>query len=143
MRRLETAKTVSSYYAAPRLRSVERMGLQRMISCLHSERGNESLRLASLVRAPHAAINFPSALVNLGEQRGQILLHPIHSLKFDLGPLRVPIEHLRHGKVFEFHHESWMRGRTYGLLACYCADFCVAETEDMGPVLAATGGAAD
>lgn len=93
--------------------------------------------------ASAAAINFPPALDNLGERRGPILSRPLHSLKFDLGLLRVPIDHLRHGKAFEFHHENWMRGRTYGLLACYCADFCVAETDDMGPVLDATGGAAD
>lgn len=78
----------------PRTPLSGRMGLHRMISCLRSRRGNKSLRLASLVTAPHTAINFPSALVNLGERRGQTLSRPLHSPKLDLlsltGPYRAP-----------------------------------------------------
>ena len=43
-------------------------------------------------------------------------------------------------KVFEFRHESWLNERTYQLLEKYGTGFCIAETEDMNPVLRVTGG---
>jgi uncharacterized protein YecE (DUF72 family) len=43
-------------------------------------------------------------------------------------------------KVFEFRHESWLNDSTYELLDKHDAGFCVAETEDMKPVLKVTGG---
>lgn len=43
-------------------------------------------------------------------------------------------------KVFEFRHESWLSDPTYRLLDKHDAGFCIAETEDMKPVLKVTGG---
>lgn len=43
-------------------------------------------------------------------------------------------------KVFEFRHESWLNDSTYQLLDKHEAGFCIAETEDMRPVLRVTGG---
>ena len=43
-------------------------------------------------------------------------------------------------KVFEFRHESWLNDSTYQLLEKHGAGFCIAETEDMRPVLKVTGG---
>lgn len=43
-------------------------------------------------------------------------------------------------KVFEFRHESWLNDSTYQLLEKHDAGFCIAETEDMKPVLRVTGG---
>jgi len=43
-------------------------------------------------------------------------------------------------KVFEFRHDSWLNDSTYQLLEKHDAGFCVAETEDMKPVLKVTGG---
>ncbi len=43
-------------------------------------------------------------------------------------------------KVFEFRHESWLNDSTYQLLEKHDAGFCIAETEDMKPVLKVTGG---
>lgn len=42
-------------------------------------------------------------------------------------------------KVFEFRHESWLDDSTYQLLDKYGTGFCVAETEDMAPVLKMIG----
>ena len=42
-------------------------------------------------------------------------------------------------KVFEFRHESWLDDSTYQLLEKYEAGFCVAETEDMAPVMKRIG----
>ena len=42
-------------------------------------------------------------------------------------------------KVFEFRHESWLDDSTYQLLEKFGAGFCVAETEDMAPVLKRIG----
>ena len=43
-------------------------------------------------------------------------------------------------KVFEFRHGSWLNDSTYQLLDSHHAGFCIAETEDMEPVLEVTGG---
>ena len=43
-------------------------------------------------------------------------------------------------KVFEFRHESWLNDSTYHLLEKNGTGFCIAETEDMKPVLKVTGG---
>lgn len=43
-------------------------------------------------------------------------------------------------KVFEFRHESWLDDSTYQLLDKHESGFCIAETEDMKPVLRVTGG---
>ena len=43
-------------------------------------------------------------------------------------------------KVFEFRHESWLNDPTYELLEKHGAGFCIAETEDMKPVIKVTGG---
>ena len=43
-------------------------------------------------------------------------------------------------KVFEFRHDSWLSESTYQLLEKHNAGFCIAETEDMKPVLKVTGG---
>jgi uncharacterized protein YecE (DUF72 family) len=43
-------------------------------------------------------------------------------------------------KVFEFRHESWLNDSTYQLLEKHDAGFCIAETEDMKPVIKVTGG---
>ncbi len=43
-------------------------------------------------------------------------------------------------RVFEFRHASWLADSTYNILDKYKASFCVAETEDMKPVLKVTGG---
>jgi uncharacterized protein YecE (DUF72 family) len=42
-------------------------------------------------------------------------------------------------KVFEFRHESWLNDPTYQLLDKHEAGFCIAETEDMKPVIKVTG----
>lgn len=42
-------------------------------------------------------------------------------------------------RVFEFRHETWLDDSTYQLLEKHGAGFCVAETEDMEPVLKKTG----
>src|SRR2546423_15381254 len=42
-------------------------------------------------------------------------------------------------KVFEFRHESWLNDSTYQLLEKHDAGFCIAETEDIKPVLKVIG----
>src|SRR2546425_942859 len=42
-------------------------------------------------------------------------------------------------KVFEFRHDSWLNESTYQLLENHDAGFCIAETEDMKPVLRVIG----
>lgn len=42
-------------------------------------------------------------------------------------------------RVFEFRHKSWLNDLTYKLLDKYQAGWCVADTEDMEPVLKLIG----
>src|SRR5438093_11361836 len=42
-------------------------------------------------------------------------------------------------KVFEFRHDSWLNDSTYQLLEKHDAGSCIAETEDMEPVLKLIG----
>jgi uncharacterized protein YecE (DUF72 family) len=45
-------------------------------------------------------------------------------------------------RVFEFRHESWFQESTYQLLEERGAGFCIAETEELGPIFRVTGGIA-
>jgi uncharacterized protein YecE (DUF72 family) len=80
----------------------------------------------------------------LGEKRGPLLFQLPPYLRQDLPRLESFLNHTSGmpGRVFEFRHNSWMTDETYKLLDKYYAGFCVAETEDMAPVLHVTGGLA-
>jgi len=80
----------------------------------------------------------------LGEKRGPLLFQLPPYLRQDLPRLESFLNHTSgmNGRVFEFRHSSWMTDETYKLLDKYHAGFCIAETEDMAPVLQVTGGLA-
>ena len=77
----------------------------------------------------------------LGRKRGPILFQLPPFLRQDLrllesflqGTSRLP------KRVFEFRNESWLTESTYSLLEKHQTGFCVAETEDMKPVLRVVG----
>ena len=77
----------------------------------------------------------------LGSKRGPILFQLPPFLRQDLKLLQSFLEETDNltKKVFEFRHESWLTDQTYALLEKYQTGFCVAETEDMKPVLKVIG----
>ncbi len=91
-----------------------------------------------------AADKFSRTLDYLGPRRGPILFQLPPFLKADLallGNFLADTSDIR-DRVFEFRHESWLNGLTYALLDKNGAGFCIAETEDLDPVLKVTGGLA-
>src|SRR5713226_8752632 len=77
----------------------------------------------------------------LGTKQGPILFQLPPFLRQDLKLLESFLEGTLSikSKVFEFRHGSWLVDSTYTLLEKYDAGFCIAETEDMKPVLKVTG----
>ena len=94
--------------------------------------------------AAEAAERLAKTLDLLGERRGPILFQLAPYTKQDLGLLEGFLSQTSEVKsrVFEFRHESWLADPTYKLLEKNGAGFCIAETEDMKPVLKVTGGTA-
>jgi uncharacterized protein YecE (DUF72 family) len=77
----------------------------------------------------------------LGSKRGPVLFQLPPFLRQDLKRLETFLKDTSGfaKKVFEFRHESWLAESTFALLEKYGAGFCVAETEDMKPVLRVIG----
>ena len=77
----------------------------------------------------------------LGPRRGPILFQLPPFMRQNLKLLESFLEDTSGLKesVFEFRHESWLSDPTYSLLDKYQAGFCIAETEDMKPVLKVIG----
>lgn len=144
--RLESVEINSSFYAVPGADVVKgwagktREGFKfafkapRQVTHVH--------RLGK--GAADAALGLSAVLDGLGEKRGPILFQLPPFLKFDRELLDGFLSNTSSiaPKAFEFRHESWLNDRTYDLLEDHGAGFCVAETDDMEPVLMVTGGIA-
>ncbi len=94
--------------------------------------------------SPESSERLSKTLESLGAKRGPILFQLPPYSKQDqqlLENFLVKTSTIPH-RVFEFRHESWFEDSTYLLLEKYKAGFCVAETEDLEPVLKVTGGLA-
>lgn len=91
-----------------------------------------------------AADRLGKTLELLGDKLGPVLFQLPPYSKQDLKLLESFLQEASGTKsrVFEFRHESWLDDATYRLLEKYEAGFCIAETEDMKPVLKVTGGIA-
>lgn len=88
-----------------------------------------------------AAQRLDATLELLGQKRGPILFQLPPFLRQNLNLLESFLQGTSKlaKKVFEFRHESWITEPTYSLLNKYQTGFCVAETEDMKPVLKVVG----
>lgn len=77
----------------------------------------------------------------LGSKRGPILFQLPPFLRQDLKLLESFLKETSavSKKVFEFRHKSWLTEPTYALLEKYHTGFCIAETEDMKPVMKVIG----
>ena len=91
--------------------------------------------------AADSAKKLDSTMGLLSRKRGPILFQLPPFLRRDLKLLESFLEDTSSvsKKIFEFRHESWLDESTYALLDKYQTAFCVAETEDMKPVLKVIG----
>ena len=143
---LNSVEINSSFYASPNAAVVKSW----------SAKTNEKFRFAFKASkqithvlklgngSSEAADRLSKTLDLLGPKRGPVLFQLPPFSKQDL---RLLDEFLSKtsgikNRVFEFRHESWLQSPTYQLLEKHGAGFCVAETEDMGPVFQVTGGLA-
>jgi uncharacterized protein YecE (DUF72 family) len=80
-------------------------------------------------------------LEHLGQKRGSVLFQLPPFLREDLKILETFLEETSSvpRRVFEFRHQSWLGETTYKLLEKYQTGFCIAETEDMKPVMKVIG----
>ena len=142
-KKLNSVEINSSFYAAPNT---------AMIKSWHSRTG-EAFRFS--IKAPRqithilklgigsaeAATRLGKTLELLGDKQGPILFQLPPFLRQDLKLFESflkqtdPIKN----KVFEFRHQSWLSDPTFDLMSKHHAGLCVAETEDMDPVLKVTG----
>jgi uncharacterized protein YecE (DUF72 family) len=92
--------------------------------------------------APEAADRLAKTLDLLGGKLGAVLFQLPPFFRQDLKTLESFLTQTAgvKKKVFEFRHDSWLNESTYQLLEKHDAGFCIAETEDMKPVLKVTGG---
>jgi uncharacterized protein YecE (DUF72 family) len=92
--------------------------------------------------APEAADRLSKTLDLLEEKLGPVLFQLPPFFRQDLKTLESFLTQTAgvKKKVFEFRHDSWLNESTYQLLEKHNAGFCIAETEDMKPVLNVTGG---
>jgi uncharacterized protein YecE (DUF72 family) len=88
-----------------------------------------------------SAKRLDGALELLGPKRGPVLFQLPPFLRQDLKLLESFLNDtsMVSKKVFEFRHESWLTDDTYALLDKYQTGFCVAESEDLKPVLRVIG----
>ena len=91
--------------------------------------------------ASDSAKKLDATLELLGSKRGPVLFQLPPFLRQDLKLLESFLKETEEltKKVFEFRHESWLEETTYALLNRYGTGFCVAETEDMKPVMKLIG----
>lgn len=87
------------------------------------------------------ARRFSKTLELLGPRLGPVLFQLPPYSKQDLNLLREFLSETTDAKarVFEFRHGSWLQDSTYKLLEQEGVGFCIAETEDLKPVLKVTG----
>jgi uncharacterized protein YecE (DUF72 family) len=91
--------------------------------------------------AADSAQRLDGTLELLAAKRGPVLFQLPPFLRQDLKLLETFLGETSAFKqrVFEFRHDSWMNDPTYKLLKKNDVGFCIAETEDMKPVLKVIG----
>jgi uncharacterized protein YecE (DUF72 family) len=142
--KLNSVEINSSFYAPPSVAMVKswasRTGQDFRFSIKSPRQITHSLKLGTA--AAEAADRLGKTLDLLGGKLGPVLFQLPPFSRQDLETLESFLTQTVgvKKKVFEFRHESWLNESTYQLLEKHGAGFCIAETEDMKPVLRVTGG---
>ena len=141
--RLNSVEINSSFYAPPSAAMIKSWSAKApdgfQFSIKSPRQITHTLKLGK--GASEAAMKLDGTLDLLGSKRGPVLFQLPPFLRQDLKLLQSFLEGTAEvpQRVFEFRHESWMNDPTYKLLEKNNASFCVAETEDMKPVLNVVG----
>jgi uncharacterized protein YecE (DUF72 family) len=141
--RLNSVEINSSFYAPPTVAMIkswsQRTQEQFRFSLKSPRQITHILKLGK--GASGSARKLNATLELLGSKRGPVLFQLPPFLRQDLKLLESFLKETEEvaKKVFEFRHESWLEETTYELLGKYQAGFCVAETEDMKPVMKVIG----
>jgi uncharacterized protein YecE (DUF72 family) len=141
--RLNSVEINSSFYAPPTAAMIKSWSQktqdQFQFSLKSPRQITHILKLGK--GASDAAKKLNATLQLLGSKRGPILFQLPPFLRQDLKLLESFLKETEEvtKKVFEFRHESWLEETTYDLLDEYQAGFCVAETEDIKPVMKVIG----
>ncbi len=142
-KKLNTVEINSSFYATPKAAMIKswhgRTGDAFRFSVKAPRQITHVLKLGN--GSAEAALRLEENLELLGAKQGPILFQLPPFLRQDLKLLESFLEKTSpiKNRVFEFRHQSWLADPTYELLSKYRAGFCVAETEDMEPILKVTG----
>ena len=141
--RLNSVEINSSFYASPSAAAVKswsaKTGEEFRFAFKAPRQITHILKLGT--GSSQAAGRLSETLDLLGERRGPILFQLPPFSKRDDSLLEHFLAETTQVKerVFEFRHESWLCDPTYQLLERQGAGFCIAETEEMKPVLRVTG----
>jgi len=140
---LNSVEINSSFYAMPNPASVESWnGKTSQGFCFAFKATRKITHIAKLTdEAVKASLDMSQILQKLGAKRGPILFQLPPFSRQDLKLLENFLSKTSAipERVFEFRHKSWLGEDTFALLEKYDSGFCVAETEELEPVLKVTG----
>ena len=143
-RKLNSVEINSSFYAPPSAAMVKswagRTGEDFRFAIKSPRLITHTLKIGK--GASEAADRLGNTLDLLGAKLGPVLFQLPPFFRQDLKTLESFLTQTTgvKKKVFEFRHDSWLNQSTYQLLEKHEAGFCIAETEDMKPILKVTGG---
>ncbi len=142
--RLNSVEINSSFYAPPNVTMVkswsEKTGNGFKFAFKAPKQITHILKLGE--GSPESSERLSKTLELLGPKRGPILFQLPPYSKQDPKLLEnfLATTSTIPKRIFEFRHSSWFDDSTYRLLEKYRAGFCVAETEDLEPILKVTAG---
>lgn len=141
--KLQSVEINSSFYAAPSIVMVKSWNNKTRDNFRFSFKAPRQIThiLKLGEGSTQAAERLGKTVELLGTKKGPILFQLPPYLRQNLDLLESFLEGTVSikSKVFEFRHDSWLIDPTYAMLEKYDAGFCIAETEDMKPVLKVTG----
>jgi uncharacterized protein YecE (DUF72 family) len=141
--KLNSVEINSSFYAPPTTATVKSWSAKTQDDFQFSIKSPRQItHLLKLGKgASDSAKKLDATLELLGSKRGPVLFQLPPFLRQDLKLLESFLEETKavSKKVFEFRHESWLTQSTYTLLEKHHTGFCIAETDDMKPVLRVIG----
>ena len=141
--RLNSVEINSSFYALPNLATVRSWHAKTGDAFKFAFKAPRRITHLSKLGegAAETALAMSKNLDALSGKRGPMLFQLPPFLRQDLSLLESFLSQTSNipNRVFEFRHQSWLVDPTYELLEKYDAGFCIAETEDLEPVLKTTG----
>ena len=141
--KLNSVEINSSFYAPPTMATVESWSTKTKAGFRFSFKSPRQIThiLKLGPGSAESARRLGKTLELLGSKQGPVLFQLPPFSRQDIQRLETFLADTSSLKrrVFEFRHESWLNDLTYNLLDKYQAGWCVAETEDMEPVLKVIG----